>query len=107
METKSIHQNKAEQMRFLIKMILASFLFRKCQEPLRRETTKSSSIEFIGLDATAQAKWLHSLIHKCFFFFFIKDLLLLLIFPEQRIFRKKRAFMCKFCEVRDVNKICK
>ena len=70
METKSIHQNKAEQMRFLIKMILASFLFRKCQEPLRRETTKSSSIEFIGLDATAQAKWLHSLIHKCFFFFF-------------------------------------
>ena len=73
----------------------------------RRETTKSSSIEFIGLDATAQAKWLHSLIHKCFFFFFIKDLLLLLIFPEQRIFRKKRAFMCKFCQVRDVNKICK
>ena len=67
-ETKSIHQNKAEQMRFLIKMILASFLFRKCQEPLRRETTKSSSIEFIGSDATAQEKWLDSLIHKCFFF---------------------------------------
>ena len=41
------------------------------------------------------------------FFFFIKDLLLLLIFPEQRIFRKKRAFMCKFCKVHDVNKICK
>ena len=105
METKSIHQNKAEQMRFLIKMILASFLFRKCQEPLRRETTKSSSIEFIGSDATAQEKWLDSLIHKCFFF--IKDLLLLLIFPEQRIFHKKRVFMCQFCQVRDVNKICK
>ena len=29
-------------------IILGIFFFRMCQEPVRRETTKGSSIEFIG-----------------------------------------------------------
>ena len=40
--------------------ILAKFSFRKCQKPVRRETTEIYRLS----DSKVRAKWLHILIHK-------------------------------------------